>query len=58
MIIGIYEYIAILMKFGIIMAISRVSSNFYKCKVLKNKAFSSHIKLIISRFQGVFESDS
>jgi hypothetical protein len=42
MIIGIHEYIAILMKFGIIIGISRVLSNFYKCKVLKNKAFSSY----------------
>jgi hypothetical protein len=43
MIIGIYEYIAILIKFRIIIGISRVSSNFYKHKVLKNEAFSSHI---------------
>jgi hypothetical protein len=50
MIIGIHEYIAILMKFRIIMAISRVLLNFYKRKVLKNKAFSSHIKSTILRF--------
>jgi hypothetical protein len=43
MIISIHEYIAILMKFRIIMGISRVLLNFYKYKVLKNKAFSSYI---------------
>jgi hypothetical protein len=35
MIITIYEYIAILMKFGKIMVILRVSSNFCKCKMSK-----------------------
>jgi len=35
MIIGIHEYIAILMKFGKIMVISRVSSSFYKLKMSK-----------------------
>jgi hypothetical protein len=50
MIIGIYKYIAILIKFGIIIGISRVLLNFYKRKVLKNKAFSSYIKSTILRF--------
>jgi hypothetical protein len=35
MIIGIYEYIAILMKFGKIIVISRVSLNFCKYKMSK-----------------------
>jgi hypothetical protein len=35
MIIGIYKYIAILMKFGKIMVILRVSLNFCKHKMLK-----------------------
>jgi hypothetical protein len=33
--IGIYKYIAILMKFGKIIVISRVLLNFYKYKMLK-----------------------
>ena len=47
---GIHEYIALLMNFGNIMGISRVSSNFYKVEMSKNEAFVSHIKSIISRF--------
>jgi len=35
MIIGIYEYIAILMKFRKIIVISQVLSNFYKRKMSK-----------------------
>ena len=47
---GIHEYIAVLMNFGNIIGISRVSSNFYKVEMSKNKAFSSHIKSTILRF--------
>ena len=47
---GIHGYIAVLMNFGKIMVISRVSLNFYKVKMSKNKAFSSHTKSTISRF--------
>jgi hypothetical protein len=47
---GIYGYIALLMNFGKIMVILRVSSNFYKVEMSKNKAFFSYIKSIILRF--------
>jgi hypothetical protein len=47
---SIHGYIALLMNFGKIMVISRVSSNFYKVEMSKNEAFFSYTKSIISRF--------
>ena len=47
---SIYKYIALLINFRNIIGISRVLLNFYKVKTLKNKAFISYIKSIISRF--------
>jgi hypothetical protein len=54
MIIGIHEYIAILMKFGKIMVISRVSSNFCKHKMSKKMKLFPAIQNQLYRDSRVF----